>query len=80
MNGDLFDEKIVKEKLHNGECTLVENKKEFSPAWSDRRLIAPATDPIKPLIEWAVCRFCEAAFRTHSKLDDKGKRKMSILI
>jgi len=75
MNGDLFDEQIVKEKLHNGECILIVNKKDFSPTWSDLRLIADVKDPIKPLIGWAVCRFFQAAFRTHSKIDDKGKRK-----
>ena len=75
MNPDLFDEQILKEKLHNGECIMVVNKKDFSPTWSDLRLIADAKDPIKPLIGWAVCRFCQAVFRTHSKIDEKGKRK-----
>jgi hypothetical protein len=75
MNGDLFDEHTVQEKLNNGECILVINKKNSSPGWSDLRLIADANDPNKPLIGWAVCRFCQAAFRTHSKADNRGKRK-----
>ena len=50
MNPDLFDENTVKEKLQNGECILVVNKKDLSPTWSDIRLIADANDPIKPFI------------------------------
>lgn len=75
MNPDAFDEQIIKEKLHNGECILVGNTRDISSVWCDLRLIADAKDPCKPFIGWAVCRFCQAAFRTHSKVDDKGKRK-----
>ena len=75
MNPDLFDENTVKEKLQNGDCIMVVNKKDLSTTWSDLRLIADANDPIKPFIGWAVCRFCQAAFRTHSKIDEKGRRK-----
>ncbi len=52
MNGDLFVEHIVKEKLHSGECILVISKKDFSPGWSALRLITDPKDPNKPLIEW----------------------------
>jgi hypothetical protein len=69
MNPDLLDEYMVKEKLKNGECVMVMNTKDSSSTWSDLRLIADAKDLNKPLIGWAVCRFCCAAFRTHSKLD-----------
>ncbi len=75
MDADLFDEQTVKEKLNNGECVMIINTKDFSPTWSDLRLIADAKDPMKPLVGWAVCRFCRSAFRTHSKIDEKGKRK-----
>jgi hypothetical protein len=75
MNPDLLDEYMVKEKLKNGECLMVMNTKDRTSAWSDLRLIADAKDSEKPLVGWAVCRFCCAAFRTHSKLDDKGRRK-----
>ena len=75
MDTDLFNEQIVKEKLHIDECILVVNKRDTSPIWSDLRLIVDAKDPNKPLIGRTVYRFYQAVFRTHSKIDDKGRRK-----
>lgn len=75
MNPDLLDEFMVKEKLKNGECITLVNSKDRTSTWSDLRLIADAKHPNKVLIGWAVCRFCSAAFRTHSKANEKGKRK-----
>ena len=50
-------------------------QKIFWPTRSDLRLNADCNDPNKPLVGWAVCQFCRAAFQTHSKIDEKGKCK-----
>ncbi|CAF0832632.1 unnamed protein product [Adineta steineri] len=75
VNVDLLDEFMVKEKLKNGDYLMVINTKDRTSTWSELRLIADAKDPDKPFVGWAICRYCCAAFRTHSKLDNKGKRK-----
>ncbi|CAF3895256.1 unnamed protein product [Rotaria sp. Silwood1] len=75
MDPDLLEEHMVKEKLKNGEYIMLINTKDKAPSWSDVRLIADAKYPDKPLIGWAVCRFCYSAFRTHSKTNDQGKRR-----
>ncbi|CAF1668325.1 unnamed protein product, partial [Adineta ricciae] len=75
MNPDLLDDVLVKEKLKSGELLMVINTKDRTSTWSDLRLIADAKDSDTPLVGWAVCRYCCAAFRTHSKVNDKGKRK-----
>ena len=54
---------------------MVINAKDFSPIWSDLRSIVNSNDQIKPLVRWAVSQFCRATFRTHSKIDKKGKHK-----
>ena len=57
---------------------MVINAKDFSPTWSDLRLIADSNDPIKALVEWALYQFCRAAFQTHSKIDEEEKHKKSL--
>ena len=71
MDPDLWSEQTVREKLNNGDYIIVIHTKDFSPKWSDLRLIADSNDPVKSLVRWILCRFCCAAFQTHSEIDEK---------
>lgn len=75
MNPDLLDDALVKEILKSGELLMVINTKDRTSTWSDLRLIADSRQSDTPLVGWAICRYCCAAFRTHSKISDQGKRK-----
>lgn len=74
MSGD--DVKSIEGRLKSGQLFFVDNPSSSAEIWKDLQLIAQMCNDKEVVLQgWCACKYCHQLFRTHSDVDEKGKRK-----